>query len=205
MTFAELMSAVTQARGLLGVEQVAQRDLKALAVMTVDQLANGMAPKQELWMCANRCTNIDLSHASPYKYECMLDVHLMRGRADPYETCITAEAEGYPGHYRHLAQSSGKKKDMENDDPLWDLFKLLAVPSPLRLFFALGSTRHWARVAEAFSDFADKYRERWKEGDLWLVYVPTAHLASESVRVMHWPRDDEGQAKEFDFKALFGA
>jgi hypothetical protein len=112
-----------------------QRDIKSLVVRTVDTLVvkayPASGPAASYWLCANRCKRIPNLATRHSPYESMVDVAVYAGDRDPYRTLITAESEASPVH------RLGPRSQSSNSDYLWDFWKLLQVPSPLRLFVAL--------------------------------------------------------------------
>jgi hypothetical protein len=124
-----------RARSGLERRGLRQKDVKLLVVRMVDALVAKAHPRDKTgprhWLCANRCGEMRKLQARHSPYESMVDVAAYAGDVDPYRTLMTAESEASPVHRLGPRSQSG------NNDYLWDLWKLLQVPSPLRLFVAL--------------------------------------------------------------------
>jgi hypothetical protein len=60
------------------------------------------------------------------RHECMVDIYCCEGTKDPCRPLLTMECEAATGHGRDVSASATS----DECDYLWDLFKLLQVPSP---------------------------------------------------------------------------
>lgn len=204
---ATVQRAFREAREQLDLGQIAQRDLKKLTVVAIDRLCGLVRPDgAKLELCANRLEPKLREHLEATKLygipetkdgkpigntaECMVDVHVSyaaNGDAqDPYHTVCTAESEGYHAH--GIAEGSSS-----NDNGyLWDLYKLLQVPSPLRIFVArtrdddvVPLTKHIDRLVRAY---AHLYRA---DDRIFAVVMPAPNAEDgrfEEARYLGWAR-----------------
>src|SRR5262245_4274143 len=109
---------------------LSRRDVKGPVVLTVDALV-GLAYGQEAPLPRLYANRVELPETSGllrftrhFRLESMLDVAVYRGDFDPYVTLATAESEALSEHDVEAGSWS------ETSDYLWDLYKLLQVPSP---------------------------------------------------------------------------
>ena len=174
--------------------QGGQKWLKPTCVRIVDVLIprlDGLGPHRP-FICMNSMTGrrwpvrqqvrASLVHADPYDHECLVDINVMVGDGNPYRVLLTAESEGYPqAHHRLYGQ------DWPTSDYMWDLYKLLQVPSPVRLFVTLTSSKHHDILAERTDQLVSMYQELSGEDDIWAVQFPTASMQKEDTRVLYWP------------------
>jgi hypothetical protein len=186
---AQVAAEFREAMACLGLPvPLSQRDVKLPVVVTVDRLI-GLAYEQEqpaprLW--ANRIDLPDpagaLRFTQHFKLESMVDVVVYRGYADPFVPLATAESEAYCQH--PIDESSCS----ENSDYLWDLFKLLQVPSPLRLFVARVSGLDRCRVLERrIGHIVSCYAECYRSGDrIFSIVLPTSARHFEPIRCFGW-------------------
>jgi hypothetical protein len=173
----------SRARTQLEKRGLRQRDIKSLVVHAVDRLVVKaypvQSPNSNHWLCANRCKNTRGLEARHSPYESMVDVAVYAGDRDPYRTLMTAESEASPVH------RLGPKSQSGNNDYLWDFWKLLQVPSPVRLFVALVRDRIKHRKARCL--LLEKHIERmvgeyaeadlFKRGDkLFSLVLPTGSV-----------------------------
>lgn len=120
--------------------------------------------------------------------ECMLDVSIFEpSDADPFKPLATAESEAAGRHW----PSEGQKPTSETVDYLWDLYKLLQVPSPLRLFVCrvLSKEERWKEVQTWSSDLVRLYQDRLAVGDrVFVIVLPTAGRDYPKVQCHGWQR-----------------
>jgi hypothetical protein len=142
----DILDAFKKSVDILGyLNPLEQAEVKPVTAITVDLLAGGMvgikarppspdAPDALTISLSGKNTRhvinskLKFTHLDPF--ESMLDISVYSGQADPYDTLITAESEAYRDH--HIDKTSRS----DDSDYLWDLFKLLQVWSPVRLFVA---------------------------------------------------------------------
>ena len=90
----------------------------------------------------------------------MLDVAVYVGNKDPLSAIWTAESEGFAGH--NLASHATS----ETSDYGWDLFKLLQVPSPRRLFVMRTVERYnedaWEPIEKLVNAYSRNYATRYR-------------------------------------------
>ena len=165
-----------------------QRSVKPVVVVAIDQLI-GLAHGRESplpWLMANGVGAADLAgivvNTRHYRRESMVDVAVYRGETDPYATLATAESEAYCDHGVSSASTS------DTTDYLWDLYKLLQVPSPIRLFVARVRTLERCCVLEGRIEFLVKgYRGALREGDrVFSIVLPTAKHDYGSIQCSGW-------------------
>jgi hypothetical protein len=131
----------------------------------------------------------------------MLPIHnLMIGADDPYETLLTAESEGRAAH----GQTVGHVHRASDNDFLWDFYKLLQVPSPVRLMFTLCAAKYQGalvtRLGQLVNRYAVLHQQLRPETDIWSVSFPTSSMASTPVRVHRWaPQQHTAGAADHSF------
>ncbi len=141
-----ILDAFKKSVGILGYSKpLEQAEVKPVTAITLDLLAGGLvgmkarpaspdAPDALTISLSGRATqqiiNSKLKYTHLDLFESMLDISVYSGQADPYDTLITAESEAYRDHHIDATSTS------DSSDYLWDLFKLLQVWSPVRLFVA---------------------------------------------------------------------
>jgi hypothetical protein len=103
--------------------------------------------------------------------ECIVDVFVCNGERDPFKTMVTVECEAYAGW-----QVTGKSSSADCDY-LWDLYKLLQVPSPIRVFLArLPATRH-STLAQRVADLVQAYQRNYRTDDrIFSALFPTSQF-----------------------------
>jgi hypothetical protein len=162
--------------------------VKLPVVLTVDALIGLAYGKEQPLPClyANR-VNIPkatklLEYTQHRREESMLDVAVYRGISDPYSPLATAESEASSNH--EIRESSGS----EASGYLWDLFKLLQVPSPLRLFVTRTSRLERCRTLERrVRDLIGCYSDYFRDDDrIFSIVLPTAAREFESFRCYGW-------------------
>jgi hypothetical protein len=179
--------------GCKGEGAIYQTDLKPLTVLAavgllplIDRPA--AAPKPVLYVNAMRHNADRRWVLTKVKravkigdFECLVDLNLQEPgpqNGNPFKVLLTAESEGYAGHAKGLAQAK-----VGDNDLLWDLYKLLIVPSPLRLFVCLSADKYSAIVKRRLEKLAKEYAGQvLRSGDgpayLWVLVLPTGSLAS---------------------------
>lgn len=127
-----------------------------------------------------------LANMRLYPHECLVDMNLMMGADDPYETLLTAESEGYAGH----GQTVGEVLHAGDNDFLWDFYKLLQVPSPVRLMFTLCAERYQGALIRRLGELVNRYALVQglldPRSDIWSVSFPTSSMAATDVQVHRW-------------------
>jgi len=99
------------------------------------------------WVSGKR-SSFEVEH-----YEVLVDFHVFAGYSFPYRTVLTAESEGYrPAVARlsnlHLDRDGA---DWPGNGLLWDAWKLLIVPSPLRLFTTIATREQFDGLVPRYS------------------------------------------------------
>jgi hypothetical protein len=162
-------------------------------VVAVDQLI-GLVHRTASplpWLLANGIDTADLegivTNTRHYRRESMVDVAVYRGETDPYETLATAESEAFCEHEALPTSTS------DTSDYLWDLYKLLQVPSPLRLFVARVRTMQRCRDLEGrIGFFVSAYYGVLREGDrIFSIILPTAGREYDSIQCLGWVRGSD--------------
>jgi hypothetical protein len=116
-------------------------------------------------------------------YECMVDIYCGAGRKDPYRPLITMECEGCAGYSGEVLKSA----TTDSCDYLWDLFKLLQVPSPLRIFLALCSKKKTGNLQRNINKHVRAYQNRRNSKDeVYAVVIPWVDLEGKTVIVQRW-------------------
>ena len=165
----------------------------------------GVSKRDGVWVCTNGLkrgrhrievkTEIEKIAKVDY-YECMVDIYCCAGRKDPYTPLITMECEG-------AAWNSGEiKRSATSDDCdyLWDLFKLLQVPSPLRVFLALCAKKKVEDLQWLINRHVKTYREARKPNDvIYAVVVPWVKLKGKTITIQRWSGRDSA-AQKFQLK-----
>jgi hypothetical protein len=122
--------------------------------------------------------------ARVYSEECLVDIYCYRRQADPFRPIITMECEGSDGH------SGNVKRDASslNCDYLWDLFKLLQVASPLRIFLAICRENKRSLLMKQVDALVRGYRQNILKNDdeVFAVIFPSTKWKKENIRVQSW-------------------
>jgi hypothetical protein len=185
---------------------IGQTWLKPICVLAIDHLAarlgrsdgrpflcvNGLDTRREgtAWKWRRQISQNQereyLSNLSIHPHECLVDMNLMIGVDAPYETLLTAESEGYEAHGRTVGQA----RQATDNDFLWDFYKLLQVPSPLRFMFSLCASKHQGGLVDGLDHLVRRYArlpEQLPPGtDIWSVSFPTSSVTDTPVRVHRW-------------------
>lgn len=189
----DVVNAFTKAVDTYGVcDGVDQRDLKPLSVLAVDYLTPKITRKKKPYISMNnmmyskdkdrRWVSKNIKNLTEYPYECIVDLYVMTGEDHPYQTILTVESEGFSGHARELA-----KGEIEENDMLWDLHKLLIVPSPIRLFVTRSSSLHHKILFTHTTRLVNAYANAiGKDTSIFVVQIPTASLRNEKALIAGW-------------------
>ena len=180
--------------------ELEQRDLLPMAVLLADKLVGALlartnGPKPTLY--AARMTDDSdrkwvIKQLRNTKYnssggECMIDVYVCRGNKDPFKPVVTMECEGYLGHARHVTRDASS----ESCDYLWDLFKLLQVPSPLRVFLAITTMGKVKQLEELVANQVQEYQHCRDNTDVILSGVfPGAVFHDKAINLTWWQGAD---------------
>jgi len=171
-----------------------QKDLLPTGASLVKSMLRraGVSKRDGVWVCVNGLRRgrgrIDVKNeikkfAKVDPYECMVDIYCCIGQKDPYKPLITMECEG-------AAWNSGEvKRSATSDDCdyLWDLFKLLQVPSPLRVFLALCAENKVADLQWLIDRNVKAYSGLRKPKDVvYAVVIPWATLKGKSITIQRW-------------------
>lgn len=169
-----------------------QANVKPVVVVMLDMLVGLVYGREDPlpWLYTNTCRDLEtigaLRHTRMYHRETMLDVAVYRGSTDPYITLATAESEA--SHQHEVLDSS----TTDTSDYLWDLFKLLQVPSPVRLYVARASGVKKCQILESRVEFVVKgYQECLREQDrLYSIVLPTASRDYSMLRCAGWVKQN---------------
>jgi hypothetical protein len=171
-----------------------QKDLLPTAAYFAKLLLKkaGTTKREKVWVCANglkkgrdrRNVKAEIEKIAKIEpYECMVDIYCCRGGKDPYVPLITMECEGCAGYSGEVQKSATS----DNCDYLWDLFKLLQVPSPLRVFFALCSKKKTEALEKLIDRHVKTYGNLRKSTDVvYAVVIPSVKLKGKSLTVQSW-------------------
>lgn len=162
-----------------------QTDCKPLTILILDELVGRLSEhgdKPTLW-ASGQSPGVALKYCEFGPGESMLDVSVFRGTDDPFETMWTAESEAYAIHRTGVDANSG------NSGYAWDLFKLLQVPSPRRLFVCRTTKGRylatWALIEKLVTAYAPVYRT----GDqIFALVFPTAMRDYNRVECRGWQK-----------------
>jgi len=115
--------------------------------------------------------------------ECMLDIYCYRSQADPFRPIFTVECEGSDGHSDSVTAHASSL----NCDYLWDLYKLLQVPSPLRIFLARCRENKRSLLERKVAALVKGYRRNLVDDDeVFAVIFPSRRWKKENIRVQGW-------------------
>jgi hypothetical protein len=194
ITCVEVLDSLRNAvRSYIDDDEIYQTDLKPLSVLLLADLYDrcyGKRYKNVYFHVNAMKTDNDRKwvlrrirkdfHVDPY--ECVVDFNIMRGKEDPFESLITGESEAY--FQEAVALSRGD--DDEENDMLWDLYKLLHYPSPLRFFVTLSSVKHHKILLRKTSQKISAYSKILGSDDIFAVQVPTGRLSAHDCTVACW-------------------
>lgn len=169
--------------------------LKPTTLLLLDGLL-GETPAENLWAAVNNMQKNEdriwagsLSRVHVEPYEVLVDFHYFSGARTPYRTVLTAESEGYAPAVRHLANMKvpGPEEDWPNNGLVWDLWKLLIVPSPLRVFTTVASATQYEVIARHFAALLDRYADAVPaDAPFALVCFDPDGTFDASARVARW-------------------
>lgn len=176
-------------------EGLAQTDLLPTAALLAGHLLRETHVKREPTICVSRLNKdsdrkwvskqlLEQMKFEVEPFECMLDIFCCTGK-QPYQTLLTIECEGASGYGSELTPRSTP----ESSDFLWDFFKLLQVPSPLRIFMALCTEKN-GRVdllEHNIGSMVKLYRNVLGTTDeIFLTVFPASRLKGKRVNVYRW-------------------
>ena len=147
--------------------------------------------KDGVWVCVNGLNKgrgrlrvkTEIEKIAEVESECMVDIYCGIGRKDPYRPLITMECEGCAGYSGEV----GKSASTDSCDYLWDLFKLLQVPSPLRIFLALCSEKKTGDLQRNIDKHVKAYQDRRNSKDeVYAIVIPWVDLEGKTVIVQRW-------------------
>jgi len=171
-----------------------QKDLLPTAAYFAKLLLKkaGATKRESVWVCANglkkgrgrRKVKAEIEKIAKVEpFECMVDIYCCRGGKDPYVPLITMECEGFAGYSGEVRRSATS----DDCDYLWDLFKLLQVPSPLRIFFALCAEKKTEELQRLIDRHVKAYQGLRKSKDeVYAVVFPWVKLEGKTITVQRW-------------------
>ena len=177
-------------------DEIDQKDLLPTAVLLADKLvgtlpaqrrrpmpalyASGMRRDMDRMRVSRELRHVRFDHNYG---ECMVDIYVCKGERDPFKPILTVECEGYSGGGRNVTPDASS----ETCDYLWDLFKLLQVPSPVRVFLAR-TTGHKVRPLERLvSRLVRAYGRYRRDRDVvFSTVLPATVLYDKHINVYRW-------------------
>ncbi|TFG61291.1 MAG: hypothetical protein E4H32_07550 [Nitrospirales bacterium] len=116
--------------------------------------------------------------------ECMVDLYCYSGQSDPFLPILTMECEGHAGHSKDVTPRASS----ETCDYLWDLFKLIQVPSPLRIFLAICTEKKRSLLEKQVGAMVRNYGDILKRdcGEVFAVIFPETKLTGKTIMVQGW-------------------
>lgn len=172
--------------------------LKPTTLLFLDALLGHELPVEpsRLWLAVNnmqadagRVWSTEQSRVAVEHYEVLVDFHYFAGERTPYSKILTAESEGYPHAVRELARLEvpGAMGDWPNNGLLWDLWKLIIVPSQLRVFTTIATQPQFERIAAHFAAMLGRHAHVGHAGSPFALVCFDPERATEaSVRVSLW-------------------
>jgi hypothetical protein len=196
LTTRAFSSCLNQAMRTYGVrrEGLDQRDLLPTAVLLADLLVGALPRKPRearpiLWAAGMRkdaaryWARKQLRNVHYQFGECLVDIYVCGGKADPYRPILSIECEGHLGHAEDVTHDASS----ETCDYLWDLFKLLQVRSPIRVFLALTTLRKLQILEKTIERVIRAYaRDLGKQDVIFTVVLPGAVLHDKSINLYRW-------------------
>lgn len=174
------------------IKKVFQTDLKPISVLALDYLFPKIYGEKirDAFLHVNnmegdRYRKEVINYLRNFEYikgECVVDLNIMRGNKDPYRTLMTAESEAYSPSAKLL----NKRADIDSNDMLWDLYKLLHYPSPYRLFITLSSVKHHEALLSETSRIIKVYADYIRPGNIFAIQIPTGNLKSNDCSIAYW-------------------
>ena len=152
----------------------------------------GASKRDGVWVCTNglkkgrsrlmvKAEIEKIAKVEPY--ECMVDIYCCAGRKDPYRPLVTMECEGFAGYSGEVRRSA----TTDSCDYLWDLFKLLQVPSQLRVFLALCAEKKVEELQWLINRHVKAYRKyRSPKDDVYAVVIPWVELEGKTIIIQRW-------------------
>lgn len=214
LTVDQVRAALTHAMGEYGHPKMGQKWLKPTTVLLLDALVPALSvpASPRPFICMNSMQKEDwrvwvrnhgLRHLAPYDHECLVDLNVMQGAGAPYRVLMTAESEGWSGHVRGLEDD----EKWDASDFMWDLYKLLQVPSPIRFFVTLSGADHHDVLERRTAQLLRCYEETSGQADLWAISFPTSSTKKTPVRILHWEpgkHGDPGTRADWWYENLIG-
>lgn len=200
---ASVAKAAAHAARRYGVtDGLVQDYLKPTTMLLIDELLGPDLPsgRDMLWIAVNAMRKdndrrwvVDTLHRDRLwveHYEVLVDFHLFSGRVFPYRTLLTAESEGYQPSVARLCQMPlpTKDEDWKDNDLMWDAWKLLIVPSPLRLFTSIAREDQWGKLKAHFAHFLGRQTTvgGFQGSPFVLVAFDPPSTPAAQVRVAYW-------------------
>jgi hypothetical protein len=171
-----------------------QKDLLPTAAYFAKLLLKraGATKREGIWFCANglkkgrgrRKVKTEIEKIAKVEpFECMVDIYCCSGDKDPYTPLITMECEGFAGYSCEVSRSATP----DDCDYLWDLFKLLQVPSPLRIFFALCAEKKTEELQRCIDKYVNTYQGlRSPKDEVYAVVFPWVKLEGKTITIQRW-------------------
>lgn len=170
----DVQRAFEDALSALGVEEpLAQGNVKCAVVVTVDRLVGQMYDTGDPlpWIHANRINFAELGgvllNSQPDTWkparrtrnteEKVVDILVRKGLTDPFVTLVSAESEASDSPFSPTS-------DSRNNCRFWDLYKLLQVPSPLKVFVTC-TDRDQVLLRERIAATVRSYWRLHQDGD----------------------------------------
>lgn len=182
--------------------QLPQPCVKSVGILLADEMV-GTQPGAKPTIYANRVEerirhgktlrNIAFSKSTS---ESMLDVTVFRNDSDPYQTLLTMESEAY------VAKPPSPTCTSDNNALLWDLYKLLQVPSPVRVFLTRHLPRHHDTILCHVGRLVESYRSAYRPGDeiLAIVLPSNSGFCIDDVSLNGWLATRRGLRSAFDHR-----
>lgn len=185
-----VFSALRSAVQSNGEKMVSQSALKWVVAHMLDLLSPALMVENQnkkLWLCMESGSEIlpRLRHLRHYKNEILVDFNVM-GDQPPYQSVLTAESEGDSRQPARLFKNE-KLGTTDEDELLWDLYKLLVVPSPHRFFIVRSPIKFFPFVLHRVGQEIALYSGlAGKKTTFALILVPTGSLATHPVTMASW-------------------
>ncbi|SHK16352.1 hypothetical protein SAMN02745216_02990 [Desulfatibacillum alkenivorans DSM 16219] len=195
ITIQKISSVFQWAIESYNVNRIKQADLLPIVVLALDHLLPdvvGNRPQKDFSLCVSpmkkgsRPKKVKTQNSNIWSEECLVDINIMYGKTHPYETVLTAESEGYENHAVAL-QKKGWQDD--NNDMMWDLYKLLMIPSPIRFFVTRCSRNNQECLYKSTKAMVGAYAHKYPESIICTVQMPTAQLKNAPATVAIWAKE----------------
>jgi hypothetical protein len=195
---ADVLDAFSKAVSRLGYEPpLDQKSVKRVTVVAVDWLVGKVRPgkRKKPWLYASRASlhglGRQLRHTRPVEFVSMVDVAVFAGNKYPYETLITAESEAFANEKIKLSSTP------DDNGYLWDFYKLLQVPSLLRLFVARVSSPRCPVLEKRIEWLINCYPTNLRHGDyVFSLVIPTSRREWRNICVNAWVGTKKGALKK---------